>query len=160
MDMFEIIAERKIREAIDRGEFENLPGYGQPLIPDGLENLPEDLRVAYKILKNAGILPEEMESRKEIVSLQNLIQACHDDAERSELTRKLNEKELRLNMIMEKRKREIPEEYREKLMERMRKKTVSPECPVCDIALVRCCRITPPLSPAALSMPLAIWLLA
>ena len=74
----------------------------------GWKNLPEDLRVAYKILKNAGILPEEMESRKEIVSLQNLIQACHDDAERSELTRKLNEKELRLNMIMEKRKREIP----------------------------------------------------
>jgi hypothetical protein len=46
MDAFEIIAERKIREAIDRGEFDNLPCKGMPPFPDRLDNLPPDMRMA------------------------------------------------------------------------------------------------------------------
>lgn len=52
----EIIAERKIEEAIERGEFDDLPGAGHPLDLDDLDpSLPEELRLAYRILKNAGM---------------------------------------------------------------------------------------------------------
>jgi hypothetical protein len=52
----EIIAERKIKEAIERGEFDDLPGAGRPLDLDDLDpSLPEELRLAYRVLKNAGM---------------------------------------------------------------------------------------------------------
>jgi hypothetical protein len=51
----EIIAERKIEEALARGEFDNLPGAGRPLDLDDVDPLiPEELRMAFRILKNAG----------------------------------------------------------------------------------------------------------
>ncbi len=49
MYIFELIAERKIREAMERGEFDNNPLQGKPLPKDHLENVPPDLRMAYKI---------------------------------------------------------------------------------------------------------------
>jgi hypothetical protein len=51
-----IIAEMRIKEAADRGELDNLPGAGQPLSPDDDANVPEELRMAYKLLKNGGYL--------------------------------------------------------------------------------------------------------
>lgn len=103
MDIVAVIAEGKIREAMEKGEFQNLAGAGKPLNLDDMSGIPEDLRVPYKILKNAGILPPEMELEKEIVSLRRLLNCCFDDQERDTLTRKLNEKMLRFNMLLEKR---------------------------------------------------------
>lgn len=68
MEIFSRIAEGKIKEAIRNGEFENLPGRGKPLRLDDLSSVPEELRAAYIILKNAGIVPEELQLQKEIVS--------------------------------------------------------------------------------------------
>lgn len=104
MKIFEMIAEQKIKEAMKNGEFDNLPGAGKPLELELLSNIPEELRVTYKILKNANMLPEEMELSKEIRSLQDLIEACRDDDARNSLTGKLNEKILRFNLMMEKRR--------------------------------------------------------
>jgi len=59
--MFDSIAEKKIAEAMERGEFDDLPGAGRPLELDDDANVPEDLRVAYRILKNAGFVPPEVE---------------------------------------------------------------------------------------------------
>ena len=70
MYIFELIAENKIREAIENGELDNLPCKGKPLQLDNLAHVPEELRAAYTILKNAGVLPEELQLKKEIVSLQ------------------------------------------------------------------------------------------
>ena len=53
--MLDLIAERKIAEAISRGELDNLPGAGQPLELDDDALVPEDLRIAVRILKNAGL---------------------------------------------------------------------------------------------------------
>ena len=103
MDIVAVIAEGKIREAMEKGEFQNLAGAGKPLNLDDMSGIPEDLRVPYKVLKNAGILPPEMELEKEIVSLRRLLNCCFDDQERDTLTRKLNEKMLRFNMLLEKR---------------------------------------------------------
>jgi hypothetical protein len=115
MDIVEIIAERRIEEAIRKGEFDNLEGAGKPLEPDGLDSLPDDVRVSAKILKNAGYLPEDAEIRKQIYSLKQLISLCNSELERKDLSRKLSAAELRLSMILERRKSEIPPEYREKL---------------------------------------------
>lgn len=102
MDILQRIAEQKIKEAIERGELDNLPLKGKRIRIEDLSGVPECLRVAYQILKNAGILPEEMQLKKEIISLQKLIEACYDDDEKNELTKKMNENMLRYNMIMEK----------------------------------------------------------
>ena len=81
----EIIAERKIEEAIERGEFDDLPGAGQPLDLDDLDaSLPEELRLAYRILKNAGMSTTEMaeeetaeraRARKKLLLLEKRIEA-------------------------------------------------------------------------------------
>ena len=122
MYIFERIAEQRIREAMERGEFDNLPGMGKPLPKDELDNVPPELRMAYKILKNAGILPEEVELRKEIYSLQQLIDACYDDEEMKGLVKQLNAKQLRYNILMEQKGIHITDyEYRKKIMEKLAK---------------------------------------
>lgn len=98
MEFIARLAEEKIRKAIDHGEFENLPGKGQPLNIEDLSRVPEDLRVGYILLKNAGVLPAEMEQKKELVNLQSLIECCKDQEERTRLKKKLNEKMLRFNL--------------------------------------------------------------
>ena len=58
--MLDFIAERRIAEAIENGELDDLPGAGRPLALDDDALVPEDLRVANRILKNAGIAPPEV----------------------------------------------------------------------------------------------------
>ena len=60
--MIDLIAERRIEEAIANGELDDLPGAGKPLALDDDALIPEDLRMAYRILKNAGYAPEEVRS--------------------------------------------------------------------------------------------------
>jgi hypothetical protein len=121
MDFLAKIAEQKIREAMERGEFDNLPYHGKPLKLDDLTGVPAHLRMGYKILKNAGILPEEMQLKKEIVSLQDLLDACYDAIERSTIERQMNEKVLRYNMMMEKRShRPTDQRYRAKILRKLR----------------------------------------
>ena len=70
--MFDLIAEEKIAEAIARGEFDNLPGAGRPLNLDDDALIPEELRLAYRILKNAGYVPPELETLNEIAQLERI----------------------------------------------------------------------------------------
>jgi len=121
MYIFEIIAERKIQQAIEEGQFDNLENKGKPLVDDGLDLVPEDLRMAYKIMKNAGVVPEEIELRKEIVNLNQLLNACADEAERKAIRMKISEKQLKYNIIMEARGKKITDiEYMEKIMDRLK----------------------------------------
>ena len=78
------LAERKIEEAIERGEFDDLPGAGQLLDLDDLDPmLPEELRMAYRILKNAGMgssdtsdeSAERARARKKLALLRTRIEA-------------------------------------------------------------------------------------
>lgn len=116
MDIFVKIAEHRIREAIDKGEFDNLEGKGKPIVFEEETWIPEDLRPAYRILKNAGYVPQELELRKEVVTLRELMQTIDDDVERLKKIRELNFKLMKLNEL---RKRpfnleEFPE-YEEKV---------------------------------------------
>src|SRR5689334_22003283 len=90
MEYMQRIVEERIREAMDEGRFDNLPGKGKPLVLDDDSSVSEDLRLAFKVLKNAGCLPIEMELRKEIYSLRQLIHTTIDEQTRGELRRELN----------------------------------------------------------------------
>jgi len=92
------IVEQRIKEAQERGEFDNLPGHGKPLNLEDDGNVPEDLRIAYKILKNADCLPPEVQERKEIRQMEDLLAALPDEKERYKLIKKINFKIMKLNM--------------------------------------------------------------
>lgn len=104
MDILTALAENKIREAIAKGDLNNLPGSGKPLKLEDLSYVPEELRASYRLLKNAGVLPEEMELKKEIITLQKLIDCCHGNEDKTQLVKKLNEKVLRFDLMMDQRK--------------------------------------------------------
>lgn len=77
-------AERHITEAQKRGDFDSLPGSGQPLALDDDSHVPPELRAGFRLLKNAGCLPPELQQRKEAVTLNNLLRGLsreHPDYE-------------------------------------------------------------------------------
>jgi hypothetical protein len=103
MDFSMVISEERIRKAYENGEFENLPGFGKPLQLEDLSGVPEELRMAYKMLKNAGFSPEENKIKQEMMTIEELIKKCEDPSEKNQLQKKLNEKMLRFNQTLSKR---------------------------------------------------------
>ena len=97
MSIFERLAEKHISEAMERGEFENLAGVGRPLVLDDDSTVPESLRMAFKILKNAGIAPPEVEARKEIQRLEDMVSSMEDEAERLRVMKRLNVLRLKID---------------------------------------------------------------
>jgi len=90
MWLIDQLAEARIAEARERGDFDELPGAGRPLDLDDDLLVPEELRVAYRILKNAGFVPPELEMRREIARLQQLVDTVISDEERAACLRRLN----------------------------------------------------------------------
>lgn len=105
MDIIGWMAEQKIQEAMKEGAFDQLPGKGKPLELKDLSHIPEELRPAYLMMLNAGLLPEPLHLGREIFRLEQLLAACNpEDRQRIGDTRKqLNERKLRLQMMMEER---------------------------------------------------------
>jgi hypothetical protein len=99
MDFFAKLAENRILEAMEAGEFNNLEGRGQPLNLDEDSQIPPELRMAYKILKNADCLPPELALRQEVVQLQDLVASMPDEAEKLKQMRRLNFLVMKLNMM-------------------------------------------------------------
>ncbi|MBW2067135.1 MAG: DUF1992 domain-containing protein [Deltaproteobacteria bacterium] len=93
------IAEQRIREAQENGDFDDLPGKGRPLVLENDGNVPEDLRLAYKILKNADCLPPEIQEKKEIRQMEDLLETIPDEKERYKLIKKINYRIMKLNMM-------------------------------------------------------------
>lgn len=103
MDIFTQIAEDRIKKAYEEGEFKELPGMGKPLPHDDLSDIPEELRMAYRLLRNAGMVDQENDLKKELLTIQDLLKCCEDEAERKKLQQKLSEKQLALERIVKKR---------------------------------------------------------
>jgi hypothetical protein len=89
MLIFDFLAEQKIAEAISRGDLDELPGAGRPLELDDDPLVPEELRLAYRILKNAGYVPPEVQALNEIGELERLLQAPAEVAAHARATKKL-----------------------------------------------------------------------
>ena len=116
----ERVAEERIREALQRGEFDNLPGQGKPLKLEDDRHVPEDLRLAYKILKNAACLPPEVELKKEIRTTEELLGAQTDEAEKYRLIKKLNYMVMKLNVMRKGSVRwEEQQRYHEKIVDKV-----------------------------------------
>lgn len=96
MTALEALAERRIAEAIGRGELENLPGEGRPLDFGDDALIPEDLRLAWRILRNAGLVPPEVQALREIAGLERCIDAMEEGEVRASALRKLELLRLRL----------------------------------------------------------------
>lgn len=90
MDCLAFIAEQKIAQAIEKGELKSTGWKNKPLRLDDDHLVPDDLKMAYKMLKNAGYLPPEIETRKEIHRLEELISKTEDEHERVQQMRKLS----------------------------------------------------------------------
>jgi hypothetical protein len=99
LSLIERLAEQRILEAQRKGDFDNLPGKGKPLDLEDLSQMPEDLRMGYKILKNAGVLPAEAELLKDIRILEDLLKHIEDEGERKALTKSVQWKMIRLDML-------------------------------------------------------------
>ncbi len=121
MEIFARIAEEKIQEAMRNGDFDSLSGHGKPMRLEDDSRVPSDLRMAYKILKNAGYVPEEVQLRKQINTTRDLLEQCTDEKEKYQQIQKLNLLITRMNM-----RRKIPvnlEEnqlYYEKLVDKVK----------------------------------------
>ena len=84
------IAEQKILEAMQTRSLTTSKYKNKPLPIENDYNVPDDLKMAYKIMKNSGYLPPEIEERKEVQRLEELIAATEDEHERLQQMRKLN----------------------------------------------------------------------
>jgi len=104
LDVIAKMAEQKIIEAMENGEFDDLPGKGKPLDFSDLRDVPPELRLEYKILKNAGILPAEMDVKKEIAALETLLALCRNPDEKVSLRQKIADRTVYYNMLLEKRR--------------------------------------------------------
>lgn len=89
MSAFDSIAERRIAEAQARGEFEDLPGTGRPLELGDDALVPEELRAAYRVLRNAGFMPPEVEQLRDLRQLERAVLAETDEGQRTRALRKL-----------------------------------------------------------------------
>lgn len=120
---FEKIVEERIRAAQQRGEFENLSGAGKPLVFEDDRLVPEEIRLAYKILKNADCIPPEIELKKQIVQTEELLAGMEDTVEKYRTLKKLNLMIMRLNSMRSVSVSfDMPQRYEQKLVERFGRK--------------------------------------
>lgn len=115
MLLLDAVVEQRIAEAIAAGEFDHLPGAGKPLDLDDDALVPQDLRVAYRILKNAGFLPPEVVARREMAGAAALLRCATDDAGRRRAAMRL----ALLAARLEAEGRSLPATYRDLVADRL-----------------------------------------
>ncbi|HVW49206.1 MAG TPA: DUF1992 domain-containing protein [Trinickia sp.] len=118
MKLLDALVEQRIAAAAARGEFDDLPGAGAPQDLDDDLLVPEEVRVANRILKNAGFVPPAVEQLRSLRHLQEELQAAGDRATRCRLQAKL----LALDMALESLRGEptvVPREYCRRIAERL-----------------------------------------
>ncbi len=96
--------EKRIKEAIARGEFDDLPGAGKPIDLSAYFNTPEDLRMAFSILKSNDFVPEEVEIFNEIADLTEQLKTA-EEPKRAALTARINERKLALRLRLDSRRK-------------------------------------------------------
>jgi hypothetical protein len=97
--------EELIKEALAKGEFDDLPGKGKPLDLGAYFQTPEDLRMGFSVLKNSNIVPEEVQILKEMEVLREELRTCPDEERKKQLSKALNEKGLSYSLLMERSKK-------------------------------------------------------
>ena len=104
--MFDRIVEAIIKDAMERGEFDDLPGKGKPIDLTEYFETPEEIRLAHSILKNAGMTSREVELLKEIAELKQVRAALLDEKKKQEIEKQIQQKQVEFNFMVERQKRE------------------------------------------------------
>jgi Domain of unknown function (DUF1992) len=92
-----------LRASEQSGELKSAPSYGKPLgFGDGYDETPAELRMGMKILKDAGVVPPEVEAMREAAELEERVNACTDEAERRALQQQLCDKRQAIALRLEK----------------------------------------------------------
>lgn len=121
---FERIIEKRILRSQKKGDFDNLPGAGQPLALEDDRHIPEDLRLAHKILKNADCVPPEIEIQREIRQTEDLLVGMQDTTQKYKTIKRLNFLVMKLNTLRKgSAALDLPQRYMADLMQRMGKKS-------------------------------------
>ena len=121
---FNKIVEERIRKAQKKGEFENLEGSGKPLDLLQDQTVAEELRLAYKVLKNADCLPPEIELKKEIQQTEELLSGMGETATKYRTLKKLNFLIMKLNTLRNTSiEFEAPQKYSDKMIEKLEAST-------------------------------------
>jgi hypothetical protein len=118
MKLLDALVEQRIAAAAARGEFDGLPGAGAPLELDDDLLVPEEVRIANRILKNAGFVPPAIEQLRSLCDLQSELNADGDPALRCTL----RAKRLALDMALESLRGApllAPREYCERIAQRL-----------------------------------------
>ena len=97
--------EELIKEALAKGEFNNLPGKGKPLDLNAYFQTPEDLRMGFSVLKSSNFVPQEVQILKDMEALREQIRSCLDEERKKELSKALNEKSLSYSLLIERLKK-------------------------------------------------------
>lgn len=121
LSIIQQIAERKILQAMEEGNLPDLSHWkNKPLPQEDLSNVPADLRMAYRLLKNAGYVPEEITLQKEITRLEQLLETCTDEKEKVRQLKRIGCLKTKLECRMG-RSIELGEEgpYYEKVVDRL-----------------------------------------
>ena len=119
MSRFEDLVEQRIRNAMADGAFDDLPGRGRPLALDDAALVPEDMRIAYRVLKNAGFLPEELELRNAIAGIHRLLDEVLDTDERRRANKRLALLRTRLAACAGERSAQLEDAYLEQIRRRL-----------------------------------------
>jgi hypothetical protein len=120
LEAIRLIADRKICEALEKGHLNIESWHNKPLPISNDNMIPGELRMAYKILKNAGYLPPEIKNKKKIQQIEDLLATCEDERIRVKQIKKLNYLVLKLNTMKgDTANIEGQEEYYRKIIERL-----------------------------------------
>ncbi len=107
MNVWQLIAENRIQEAIDQGAFENLPGAGKPLDLSDYFTAPASERVGFSLLKSAGVVPVEIQMLKEAEELEARLRNCDDPAKADVLRAQFQAREAEFQLAMDRRRRAV-----------------------------------------------------
>lgn len=103
---FEKAIEEIIKKAQERGEFDNLPGKGKPIDLTAYFEMPEDIRVAQSLLKNAGMTSREVDLLKEIARLRQVLATVVNENKKLEIQKQIREKQIEFSLMMERQKKQ------------------------------------------------------
>jgi hypothetical protein len=123
MKLLDALVEQRISAAVARGAFDDLPGAGAPLAFDDDALVPEEVRVANRILKNAGFVPPAVEQLRALRDLQAEFDRVTDPAARCRLQVRM----LALDMALESLRgtTSLPHEYRQRIAQRLSERAQS-----------------------------------
>lgn len=93
---------RSLAQSQATGELRSAASFGKPLnLGDGYDETPAELRMGYKILKDAGVVPPEVELMRQIETLRQSLEAAPDDAAARQASAKLSEMRQQLALRLE-----------------------------------------------------------